>query len=87
MKNLKKMRQKAGLTQKELAEKAGVSKRMIEQYEQGIKDINEAGAIRVYYMAKALQCNVQDLLEIEETQQKEAESPQKEAERPQKEPK
>lgn len=74
MKNLKKMRQKAGLTQKELAEKAGVSKRMIEQYEQGIKDINEAGAIRVYYMAKALRCKVQDLLELEEIPQKEAEN-------------
>ncbi len=58
------MRAYAGLTQKMLAEKTGVSVRMIEQYEQGRKDINHASAETVYKLAKSLGCSMEELIEI-----------------------
>ena len=44
MSNLKDIREAKDLTQGKLAEKAGVSKRMVEYYEQGYHDINRAEA-------------------------------------------
>lgn len=59
-------RQSKRYTQKKLAEKSGVSIRMIQHYEQGVKDINKAQAITVYKLAEALGCYTEDLLDIEE---------------------
>lgn len=58
-------RQTERLTQKKLAERSGVSIRMIQHYEQGVKDINKAQAITLYKLAQALECTIEDLLEIE----------------------
>ena len=61
---LQQMRKNCGLTQKELATKAGVNLRTLQQYELGAKDINKASASAVYALAKALNCEVEDLLEL-----------------------
>ena len=60
---LSRLRTYALLTQKALAENSGVSVRMIEQYEQGKKDLNKASAETVYKLSKALGCSMEDLIE------------------------
>ena len=63
MTNLKRIREARGLSQAKLAEISGVNVRMIQYYEQGVKDINAAAALTVYKLAQALECTVEDLLE------------------------
>ena len=64
MSNLKDTRITKKLTQAKLAEASGVNLRILQYYEQGVKDINKAQAITVYKLAHALECNVEDLLEL-----------------------
>ncbi len=59
---LARLRKYANLTQKELGKKAGVSTRMIEKYEQGDKDLNHASAETVYKLSKALECDMEELI-------------------------
>lgn len=59
---LKFMRESKGMTQAELAEKAGVNLRMVQNYEQGFKDINKATVLTVLRLAEALDCDVYDIL-------------------------
>ncbi len=61
--SLKRIRGTYGYSQAELAERAGVSLRSIQMYEQRNKDINKASVETVYRMAKALGCTVEDLVE------------------------
>lgn len=61
---LARLRAYAGLSQRLLAERSGVSVRMIEQYEQKKKDINRASSATVYQLSRALNCRMEDLLEI-----------------------
>lgn len=61
--NLQYRRNLKRITQATLAERSGVSVRMIQHYEQGAKDINAAAALTVYKLAQALNCTVEDLLE------------------------
>ncbi len=61
--NLKLRRQSIGLTQRELAQLAGVPVRTIQQYEQRQKNINKAQAEYLVMLARALYCEVTDLLE------------------------
>ena len=61
--NLKKMRQKAGFSQSELAEVSGVPLRTIQQYEQRQKNINKAQVEYLLMLAQALCCRVEDLVE------------------------
>lgn len=61
---LQRMRRLAGYSQKLLAEKSGVSLRMIQQYEQGAKDINKASGINLLALARTLGCKMEDLLEM-----------------------
>lgn len=63
MSNLKDIRLKSGLSQSELAYLSEVSSRMIQYYEQGVKDINKAQAISLYKISKVLGCKIEDLLE------------------------
>lgn len=65
MNNLKRIREERGLSQTKLAEESGVNIRMIQHYEQGVKDLNRAQAITVHRLAQALECKVEDLLETE----------------------
>lgn len=57
------MRTLAGLSQSELAGQADVPVRTIQQYEQRQKDINKAQAETLLRLARALNCNVEDLME------------------------
>ena len=59
---LKLIRTSRGLTQKELAKKSGVNFRMIQHYEQGDKDLNRAAVETVIKLARALDCNITDLI-------------------------
>lgn len=61
--NLKFLRQKAGFSQRELAEMSGVPLRTIQQYEQRQKSINKAQAEYLLMLSKALCCKVEVLLE------------------------
>ena len=64
MSNLKQIRLSLEMSQKQLSERSGVNVRMIQHYEQGVKDINKAQAITVYRLAQALSCQVENLIEI-----------------------
>ena len=61
--NLKRLRRQAGLSQRELAEKSGVSLRTIQQYEQRQKNINKAQIDTLISLSKVLYCDVRELLE------------------------
>lgn len=62
--NLKRIRISNALSQSGLAKKAEVNLRMIQNYEQGFKDINKAQAITLYKIAQVLDCMIEDLLEL-----------------------
>lgn len=62
--NLAYLREDKRITQRELSERSGVSLRTLQDYEQGQKPINKAAAITVLRIAQALNCKVEDLLEI-----------------------
>ncbi len=59
---LKTIRENKGISQKKLANLSGVNIQMIQHYEQGVRDINKAQAITVLKLAKALECNMEDLV-------------------------
>lgn len=63
IKRLKLYRAKAGLSQSKLAELSGVNVRMIQYYEQGVKDINKAQTETLFKLAKTLNCTIEDLIE------------------------
>ena len=63
--NLREKRQAKNLSQSQLAEKSSINVRLIQDYEQGHKNINHAKAITVCKLAKALNCTVEDLIEWE----------------------
>ena len=61
--NLKMIRTKLNLTQKELSDISGVPVRTIQQYEQRQKNINKAQTEYLVMLSKALSCKIEDLLE------------------------
>lgn len=61
--NLKIMRRRMGLSQRELAELSGVPVRTIQQYEQRQKNINKAQAEYLVMLSKSLCCEVEELME------------------------
>lgn len=62
--NLKILRQQNGLSQRQLAEMSGVPLRTIQQYEQRQKNINRAQVEHLAMMARALNCNTSQILEL-----------------------
>ncbi len=64
MSKLQDIRKANNLSQSKLADKSGVNLRMVQNYEQGFKDINKAQAITLYKLAQALDCTIEDLLEL-----------------------
>lgn len=60
---LKRLRRYCELTQEELANESGVSLNTIRAYERKSKDLNKARADIVLRFAKALKCDVSDILE------------------------
>ena len=63
MSNLKRIRNEKNLSQGKLSEISGVNARMIQYYEQGVKDINKAQGLTLQALAIALDCKIEDLLE------------------------
>ena len=61
--NLGRIRHAYGCSQRQLAKAAGVSLRSIQMYEQRNKDINKAQAETLLRLARALGCQIEDLLE------------------------
>ena len=62
--NLKRIRDLAGLSQRELAELSGVSVRQIQLFEQRQRDINQTRVIDVLRLSRVLGCKNEDLLEL-----------------------
>ena len=60
---LKQLREIHDMSQTELAKSSGVKLRSIQMYEQRVNDIDKAQAQTLYKLARALYCNVEDLLE------------------------
>jgi transcriptional regulator with XRE-family HTH domain len=65
MSNLKELRTNRNLSQSKLSELSGVNARMIQYYEQGVKDINKAQGLTLQALAQALECKIEDILELE----------------------
>lgn len=63
--NLAQFRRIVGYSQQVLAQISGVNLRMIQQYENRSRDINKASVQTVWLLAKALRCDVNDLIEID----------------------
>ena len=61
--NLARLRRLTGMSQRALAYAAGLSPRMIQHYEQRLKDINKAQGCTLEKLSLVLHCNVTDLLE------------------------
>ena len=61
--NLKRIRRYRGISQRQLAQSAGVALRMVQLYEQRQNDINKAQAKTVADLARALGCRTEDVLE------------------------
>lgn len=55
-------RKRTGMTQAQLAERSGVSLRMIRAYEQKTQDISKAEAATVLNLSRALRCDAADLV-------------------------
>lgn len=70
---LQDVRKKRGLSQSQLAEKSGVSLRMLQHYEQGYKNIDHAKLETLCNIAKALECPITDVLTSPELKAKLAE--------------
>ncbi len=63
MTNIKRLREAAGLSQSQLADRAGISKRTLQEYEQGRKNVNGMALETAVKLADALGCNAKDLLD------------------------
>ena len=59
---LKSIRESAGMSQRELAGRANMSVRSIQQYEQGRKDLSKAAYETVRRLAETLACRMEDLV-------------------------
>lgn len=53
---------KIGLSQSQLADKAGVNVRMLQKYETGDRDIKKASGETIYKLSMALGCKMEDLM-------------------------
>lgn len=63
--NLKRMRENAGYSQRQLAEESGVPIRQIQLFEQRRRDINKTQLETEWKLAKALACRIEDLAEVQ----------------------
>ncbi|MBO4578772.1 MAG: helix-turn-helix transcriptional regulator [Clostridiales bacterium] len=60
---LKIRRTNCGMSQSELAAESGVALRQIQLFEQRQRDINNAAAVTLLQLSKALHCQIEDLIE------------------------
>ena len=66
--NIRALRTASGLTQLELAEKAQISKRSIEEWEAERKPPTDV--YKLHRIAKVLGCSIEDLINFEENEEK-----------------
>ena len=66
IKKLKEMRQAAGLSQSQLAEKTGINVRTLQHYEQGSKNFDHARIDTILKVCLALNCKLENLVENQE---------------------
>lgn len=64
---LKKMREARSLSQHQLADKTGISFRVLQNYEQGVRDLNGAKLLTLLKLCNALECKLADIITDEET--------------------
>jgi transcriptional regulator with XRE-family HTH domain len=64
---LKAMRELRGLSQSQLAKESGVPLRALQYYEQGRLNFNHSKIDKVFSIALALNCDVEDILDDEKT--------------------
>lgn len=62
MNKLKKMRESRGLSQLQLAEKSGIQVRTLQHYEQGVLNFDHCKIDKIFAVALALDCDVEDIL-------------------------
>ena len=65
--NLQRLRNEAGLSQSQLAAAAGVKVQVLQQYEQGTRDLNGAKLPTLLKICNALECRLADIITDEET--------------------
>lgn len=63
---LKQLRQAAGLSQSQFAEKAEMSVRTLQHYEQGSKDFNNARIDTILKACIVLNCKLEDIIDNQE---------------------
>jgi transcriptional regulator with XRE-family HTH domain len=63
MSKLKELRTAKKMSQGELSEKSGISIRVLQNYEQGVRDLNGIGIKRAKPLADALGVRIEDLIE------------------------
>lgn len=61
--NLKKIRTEKGISQSELAKRSGVNFRMLQHYEQGVKNIDGAKIETLANIARVLNCGISEILD------------------------
>lgn len=66
MNKLQAARQNAGLSQSQLAERAGISLSTLQKYERDAKDINGAKLLTLLKLKVAIGCRLEDILTDEE---------------------
>ena len=64
---LQKLRKAAGLSQSQLASKAGIRVQVLQQYEQGVRDLSGAKLATLLKLCNALECRLADIVTDEET--------------------
>lgn len=62
MNKLQVARQQAGLSQTQLAERAGISLSALQKYERDAKDINGAKLLTLLKLTAAMNCRLEDIL-------------------------
>lgn len=61
--NLKKVRTEKGISQSELSKRSGVNFRMLQHYEQGVKNIDGAKIETLANIARVLNCGISEILD------------------------
>ena len=64
---MNKLRKAAGLSQSQLANKAGIRVQVLQQYEQGVRDLSGAKLATLLKLCNALECRLADIVTDEET--------------------
>lgn len=70
MTNLKQVRVSRGLSQSQLANKSGLKTQVLQQYEQGNRNIDGAKLDTLIKLVTALECGLSDILENENLKNK-----------------